>query len=616
MSLRISHSKFDFNLVDTNFTMVEQNNLFTDGTVSNYTYATSYTLSDKDNVALDFIKEHTATVSDSIFNVLFFAFNKTYDAVLEIEKIIGRTIEFQIRYGLENFPNYDKKLTELPLHNFSLQESIYQHAESLIDSSSDYNFPQVFTDFFDTDSDQFSAFLGKINAFENGAFVTNDFNEGSNEPINKNIMQPFPSLIYVLKQGLVDVGYELGGDIINDPDFKDAYIYSLSDYYSTIYDGEHQEIVVNTNEYYDEPFQLGANYEKTIILETPGRYVLSGNLNMRPYRITDPQFGIQYFVATAKLFINDIEIESFEVRGDDQVLFPDLLIEIYLNQPNSELKFTSNQRIFAREDGVNNYNASLLDVTVTQIFEFDQNGDAIPTLIAPSRIDLTKCVPDISFGVLFETIKKWKNFKFNIDGNVVELNYSNDISSISSIVDLSFSEVKLPERTPNTGKTIELKFQDLSEDNYDFKSILFNKNGYQNSPYVKPKATDEITIDAIYLPLKSKSGIVTADGFVSDNNKLQLVKYKGLSSGLNVCESLENLNITSIFQSHYLFWFDFILTSVSYKWNFLALSEKINELNENSTIYAYGKYHLVNKLSKRNRTGDVFEVDIESESIF
>ena len=120
MSLRISHSKFDFNLVDTNFTMVEQNNLFTDGTVSNYTYATSYTMSDKDNLALDFIKEHSATVSNTIFNVSFFAFNNSYAAVLEIEKIIGRTIEFQIRYGLENFPNYDRKLKELPLHNFEL----------------------------------------------------------------------------------------------------------------------------------------------------------------------------------------------------------------------------------------------------------------------------------------------------------------------------------------------------------------------------------------------------------------------------------------------------------------------------------------------------------------
>jgi hypothetical protein len=616
MSLRISHSKFDFNLVDTNFTMVEQNNLFTDGTVSNYTYATSYTMSDKDNLALDFIKEHSATVSNTIFNVSFFAFNNSYAAVLEIEKIIGRTIEFQIRYGLENFPNYDRKLKELPLHNFELQTSIYEHAQSLIDTPGDYNFPQVFTEFFDTDSDQFSEFLGKINAYENGSFITNDFNEGSNEPINKNIIQPLPSLIYVIKQGLLEVGYELGGDIVNDPEFKNALIYSLSDYYSSIYDGDHQEMLVNTNEYIDEPFQLGANYETSIILETPGRYILSGNLNMRPYRITDPQFGIQYFVATAKLFINDVEIEVFEVRGDDQLLFPELLIEIYPNQPNSVLKFTSNQRIFAREEGSNNYNASLLDVTVTQIFEFDQNGNALPTLISPSRIDLSKCVPDITYGALFETIKKWKNFKLDIKDNIVELNYSNNLANISNVVDLSFSEIELPERTPNNSKSIELKFQDLTDDTYDFKSILFNKNGYQNSPYTKPKTSEEISIDAIYLPLKSKSGILTADGFVSDSNKLQLVKYKGLTGGLNTCEDLSNLNIPSIFQAHYLYWFNFLLNSTSYKWLFLAYSEKINGLNENSTVFAYGKYHLVNKLSRRNRTGDVFEIDIETESIF
>src|SRR5690606_13794278 len=250
MNLKIIHSDFELKLVDTSFTMVEENNWFSDRIFTKYTYHISKVLTDAEDAALKFITEYAARNVATVFDVAFYVLDVEHKAVMEIEKIIGRKLEFQIRYGFEEFPNFEKKLAQLPLHQFVLEgETIYEHAESMIGlEEADYNFPTIFTDQFDKESPQWHAFEGRINNYTGSAFLVNEYDAGEDLQLNRNIMQPLPSLLYVLKQGFADQGYILAGDILTDPEFSKAFLYSLSEFYSTITDAGKQEMLVKCDD--------------------------------------------------------------------------------------------------------------------------------------------------------------------------------------------------------------------------------------------------------------------------------------------------------------------------------------------------------------------------------
>jgi len=64
-------------------------------------------------------------------------------------------------------------------------------------------------------------------------FIRNEANR------NYNIMHPMPYLLYVLKTGFADAGYELAGDILTDEDFTQQVLYSNTPYYLTTAQQEH-----------------------------------------------------------------------------------------------------------------------------------------------------------------------------------------------------------------------------------------------------------------------------------------------------------------------------------------------------------------------------------------
>ena len=120
---------------------------------------------------------------------------------------------------------------------------------------------------------QWQAFLGRINNYTGTVFVQNEYDPIDDLQLNRNIIQPLPSLLYVLQAGFADKGYALSGDILNDPEFKDAWLFSLSEFYSAISNDNKQEMVVNADEFESEVDANGlfCHYEKTIVLPTPGR---------------------------------------------------------------------------------------------------------------------------------------------------------------------------------------------------------------------------------------------------------------------------------------------------------------------------------------------------------
>ena len=153
---------------------------------------------------------------------------------LEILSVEGNLVSAQIDSGFEQLPNFEKKLCDLPLLRKRVPD-IYAHANEIVAKKYpevDYNFPKVV---YPKDKSQkgWELFFQFINNYGSGGFIRNEANR------NYNIMHPMPYLLYVLKTGFADAGYELAGDILTDEDFTQQVLYSNIPYYLTTAQQEH-----------------------------------------------------------------------------------------------------------------------------------------------------------------------------------------------------------------------------------------------------------------------------------------------------------------------------------------------------------------------------------------
>ena len=258
----------------------------------------------------------------------------------------------------------------------------------------------------------------------------------------------------------------------------------------------------------------------------------------------------------------------------------------------------------------------MLDVTLTQLSAFDVSGNLIPTLVTPTEINLPKCVPSMKFGEFVNAFAKWHNYGIVLDGNNVIMNKKvPKLQESQTPFNLQPFEVKFPERNFNQGKTFTYGFFEVDSEEYNFPNLLIGNDGYQVAPFTKNDDTEEIVINALPLPLKQKGEVLTAHGFLDDNSKALVVIYEGLTGGLNISESAEEMSALNSYLNHHQQWFTFLLKSIRYVWSFMSYYEEIFQLKINDVIYAYKQYHIIRRLSRKNTTKKIIETEIETETL-
>ena len=613
MNIRVVHSSFEINLIDTSFTRIEENNWYKEDLLSKYTYPIVMDLPDDLIVKLNHVGQRGAVGYLTIFDVIFILGDREHEAVMEIKKVKGRTIDFELRYGFEEFPNFDLKLSQLPLLKEELVgESIYEHAEDRVDlvyPHVDYNFPRIFNDEINTEDEQWAFFEGSMNLYQGGSFIENEYELSTDTQKNYNIMQPLPHLLYVLKKGFELGGFELKGDVLEDSRFQNAFLYRFSEYYASITDSGSQEMLVKTDEFiapYDGPFK---RYEETIIIEDPGRYLVNGNLFLRA--LGSPFQPAAY----AEIRLNGVRLWLWRSWESEKYYFVDGTFEVPVGESNMELTFTSINLNFGIQGGTVVEDATILDVTVSQLVAFDINGDPIPRLIAPNVIDLTRCVPDITFGDLVEFVRTLNNYRGTIEGTDVYLNKISDKVGQGEIFDGRFTEEEFPEITLNKGKSFELVYDGPSNEDFDYGGLLIDRAGVATKPYVTNRDTKQIRIPGVYLPNETRSGDRTALDIVNDKSRIQVVLYSGLIGGKNLTFEPTQYDIQNIFEDNYSSWLLFQIDANTYKWIFRSDSEQIKKLTTESNFFAYGKYHVVKKLSITKVGRFTMETEIETDSI-
>jgi len=600
------------------FTFIEENNWLKDNTISKFTYPVEIELTNEQDIALSSISEQNLSEYNTLLNAKFYVFGEEHDAVFEIERCIGRRLTGQVRYGLEEFPNFNKRLSELPLQNFNLTQSIYVHAKAIISQTwpaVNYNFPQVFTDKFNTSDEQWQFFEGIVNNYKDGDFIVNTFDDVDNLQINKNIIQPLPYLLHILTKGLQDAGFTLAGEILEDTYYKKATIYALNEFY-TKFTTQSDVIQMKSNEFDSATLGNNSIFEKQITLPEPGRYKIAGNVYVRAKGIRASSLARAIFKYTNQTVWSGTSFGFFGLYKEE---FFSVDFNIDYTGSEGNLEFLSEQLNYSIVNGETIDDALLLDITATQLAKYDNNGNLVSTLVEPTAIDLRKSVPDMSFGDFFTAVLKKQNYGYDIEGSVITVNKKKveNVSTTNSISLLDF-EVQYPERNFNRGKTFILKTFDFQSEEYQAQQIFINNSGYIINNFEKNDDTEEIVINAIELPLKI-NGVSTAHGFLDDNTKVQMVLYGGLANSLNLAEDPTPISLLNNYLNDYQSWFQFLLTSQNINWFFETSYEKLADLKIRSIIYAYRQYHVIRKLTRKTymtqKNGIQLEVEIETESL-
>ena len=614
MIIKLILNNLELDLSNYEFAFIEENNWLKDNTVSKLTYPLEIELTNEQDAALGNISEQNLANYDTLLDAKFYVFGQEHDAILEIETMLGRNMIAHIRYGLEEFPNFNKRLSELPLEVVDLAESIYVHAKSIISQTwpaVNYNFPQVITDAFDTDSEQWQYFEGIVNKYLDGDFIENEFDDEANEQVNRNVMLPMPYLLYVLQVGFADVGITLAGEILEDTYYKKATMYALNEFY-TSFTTESSEHSLKTDEFTGIVSNGLGLYEESINIPAPGRYKLAGNVVVRNKRR-----GIRKAKFT---YNNSIRWEGVVFSpGNYKEEFYSVDFNIDYLGTEGDIEFNSLQLSYSELNGVVDNEAMIMDVTLTQIAKFDVNGDLVSTLIEPTQIDLSKAVPDMTFGEFATAVMKKRNYGYDISENTVTIN-KKKVSTIdtSNAIDLSNFEVATPERNFNRGKSFVFKQFDFQHEDYEPQKILIKNDGYLVNAFTKPDDAEEIIVNAIELPLKV-FGVQTAHGFLDDYSKLQLVLYSGLVNSLNLAEDPSAISHLNNYLDDYEDWFNFLLTSQNLNWVFDSSFEALSELKIRSIVYAYRQFHIIRKLTRKTyitqNKGIQLETEIETESL-
>lgn len=606
---KIIHSDFEIDLSIYEFTTQEENHWFSDTFFKKMVFPFDINLSRENRRALGYLVDHCADGGETTFDVVYVRGDVMEPAKLEVEETIGEKLSVSLTYGLEELPCFNKKLAELPLEIVTLPEetSIYEHAAAIIPQTwpaVNYNFPQVHTDKFDIESDQYAAFEEIFNNFKDGAFLENYIDE--DVVFNRNIMLPCPYFLHVLTQGFLSDGKTLRGDILDDPHIKKKVLIADVEY-STTLAAESILISLTGSDGTVTTPQWRITFNETYAIEHKGRYRIIGywNFTMVPVsqvgfvRITYRGTVLHEYSHTTNTGI--VVGQSGEVHVN--VVFdtvPDL---------NPDEIIVEAQLMNLGEDFF------YADLSVNPVRLHDEEGNPIPTIINQNEVNLKRAVPDMLFKDLLKYLKNKHNLGLELRGSEVWMNFvQNEIYS-RPVVDLSSTEIRQPARKLNRGVSFLLTFQEVEYDNYMYKPVFQNASSIVNSGYSQDDKTNEIILEGLTLPNFHRRGVTTAHLFETGETRIFSALYGGLIGGLNLTADPEPIMIPEVHARHSAEWFRLRIDSTTYNWTAYLTDEENRNLTEQSMIYAYGRKMITKVLNRTQYSPGLWSVELEIDAI-
>lgn len=622
---KLIHSNFELDLQNFKLVDVDNNSNFADTQFVRSTFPFEIDLNDDLDIALGFISAYT-TNPQTIYECIYCHNDLLEKAELEINEINGRKLSCVLQFGLENFPNWDKKLSELPLLDFSLApgNNIQAYAENIISQGYPnvrFNFPQVHTDKYDTSDSTWEFFEKILNKRVAGLFPKNTIDTSTADigVYNRNILQPMPYLLYVLKTAIEDANYTLAGDILTDQLLKNKLIVSQSQ--ENFVRSSKIEFAINFDlstlqqnieNYNGNNIVAGLQQRQSIIIDSAGIYSCLGIVRVFSVdgRVpNDPDGTFFHYNGYFQLSVNGVLIKQIIVNNQKPPIFENILqiFTMYFNAGNEV-------SVLFKTRYDNSYDDPIVDLDFYKICDLDVNREPTGTIYNNNTINLKKSVPDMTFGELVNIVKNWFNYSFDIVGQTVVMNkILSEINTNDSIL-LNNLEVKEPTRRFQSGLSFLHKFADIDSKLFSYKKVFQNRLGVFTENFKEDKKTNTIEVNGLPLPQYNRTGITTAYEFDGSDNKLYLVDYDGLVGGENYTKPSTNIFLENIHTSYWLNWLSFRINAVAFKWKFKSFYILLNNLRAKSVIFAYQKYHIIKSIQRTEIASDLFEYDIDTES--
>lgn len=608
---KLIHSKFELDLSRFKVSDTEENNWFSDSFFTKYSFPFEIDLIDDLDIAFGFISQYNSENVETYFDLLYIHNDKIEKAVLEIESYEER-LSCTLRFGFEQLPSFDKKLSELSLDKFTLPSgTIYEHAETIITQTwpaVNYNFPQIHVDKYDPTDELWPNFAGIINNRVSGAFLINEVIV--DETFNRNVMQPLPYWIHVLQRGMIDGGYVLAGKILTDPRLQKACLFGDVDYYTAatvqedVFISQVSEDATSTN-YSNSKQTKAQNFYANIVLATPGKYNISGTIKCMRWSNFSTHFTIKYrdIVLFYQRSHSTDSFHGSEFRDYNVDVNFETLVDINPNDITVEgyIAYTEEQQI--------------INLTVAAIRLNDALGAAIPTVTNENKVDCTKAVPDITFLDFVKVVKNWFNYDLTISGNLAIMNPVEFEMNYTNAIDLSNKEVKKPYRKFSQGTSFLLKFQDIQDNAFTYLPVFHDNQGFKNTNYVTDEKTTTIEINGLPLPLLTRTTAQTAYAFENDSSKVYLVKYDGIYNGNNLAQPVDEYEIPAVHLQYWLKWFDFRIFSQGFRSTFKAWQEEIRDLKVKTKVFMYKRFHIIKSINKTEDKPELFTVEITTETL-
>ena len=608
---KLIHSRFELDLSKHKISDTEENNYFSDSFFTKYTFPFEIDLIDDLDIAFDFISLYN-TNPQTYYELLYVHNNKIEEAIFEIESHQDK-LSCMVRFGFEQLPSFDKKLSELSLEKFDLPPgtTIFAHAETIITKTFpevNYNFPQIHVDKYDPTDELWPNFQNIINNRVSGNFLINEVI--GDETFNRNVMQPLPYWIHILQRGMIDGGYTLAGKIMNDERLKKACLFGDVDYYAVATVQPDINVLLNSADYSEINYnnsrgEKASKYFSNSVLATPGKYNISGTIKCLRWSRFRTYFTVKYrnTVIFEQRSSSTDSFHGSEFR-DYEV---DINFETIVDANVNDITIEGYQ--YFTEDQV------IVSLTINAIRLNDALGAAIPTIVNENKVDLTKAVPDMAFVDFVKVVKNWFNYDLTIIGKLAIMNPIEHEINYGESIDLRFSEVKKPLRKFSQGKSFLLKFQDIDNKDFTFLPVFQSQAGTVNSGYVTDDKTTTIEINGLPLPLLTRGTSQSAYALEQNNSKAYLVCYDGLYNGNNLAKPNTDYLVPAVHLAYWLKWFSFRINSPGFNWSFKSWNEIIMNLKVKSKVFAYQRVHIIKTINKTEIKPDLFEIDIETEAL-
>jgi hypothetical protein len=627
------HDNFKLDLTYLNVTFTELNQWFKDDFSTETSIPFDLYLDSELSKNSQFQAHYNANKNQTVFIGYLDKDGELIAAVLKFISIKGNFISAMINAGTSNFPSFDKKLSELKLENKSV-DNLIDNAVALISKGypeTNYNFPMVHTDKYDSTSEEWHGFEKIINKYTAGQFLTNTLGSNTNIDSIRNIMQPLPYLMHVVNAGIIDAGFTLAGDILEDTDFNQALLFRDGNYYQQMIKEEVSVAYKNADfdnlSYQNNGFQY-VTFSKQITIEKKGDYILFGDINSLVYSARKNPAWSHNRYRCSDLFItikkNNTVISTIaqpkqgegrqNIEMGNRVDSFDIPVSF---EVGDVLKITKTEPRRDLSPSPTPDYPEAISLKIIPVHFRNKDGSPIISTLNLNEINLTRVVPDMTFRDLIMIIKNWKNYEFIPVDDVIYMNRITLKLNRDAAIDISEFDIEEPERIFHDDRQFELIFTDgKSNAVYKYDSVLVSNESVIINNYTASDTVKSIKIDALPLPVITRNGVTTALSYEDETSKLRVVCMKPMpAGGTPVGHWNENVLVTSIYENEYKDWLNFRINSLEWNWDFVISVEKFREVSIQTLIYAYSNYHILSEMEKERLNSMYWRITAKTESL-